>query len=87
MTKDRYIVERLGCQYIGPEQRDAPYTYCGCTQLHKDSVYCELHYPRVYEAGSGLRRRHKDARRAAAVWDIESDMNAVIAELEAEGFL
>jgi hypothetical protein len=39
----------------------------------------------VYQLGSAVRRK-KDARRAQAVWDIESEFNAVVQELVDEGY-
>jgi hypothetical protein len=39
----------------------------------------------MYQKGSALRKRHKDIRRAEAVWDIESLFHEAVAELEAEG--
>jgi hypothetical protein len=39
----------------------------------------------VYQKGSNLRKRHKDIRTANSVWDIESEFNAALEELAAEG--
>lgn len=49
------------------------------------SSYCVHHYPQIYQVGTAVRRR-KDARRAAAVWDIESAMNEAVQELIDEGY-
>jgi hypothetical protein len=40
----------------------------------------------MYVKGSALRKRHKDTRRADAIRQLVSDFNAVIEELENEGF-
>ena len=76
-----------GCQWIGQEQDYAPYTLsCPCSPVQGRS-YCPEHLARVYQLGTALRKRRKDIRRANAVWDIESDLNSVLEELESEGFL
>lgn len=66
------------CQWIGDGE--------GCTH---DAVagrsYCAEHLQRVYQAGSAVRRK-KDARRAAAVWDLESEFNQAVQELVEEGY-
>jgi hypothetical protein len=40
-----------GCQYIGPEQTNTPFTFCGKKTLAGKS-YCEDHYWVVYKKGS-----------------------------------
>jgi hypothetical protein len=40
----------------------------------------------VYQKGTNLGRRKKDERVAAQVWDLESEFNLAVEELEAEGF-
>jgi hypothetical protein len=40
----------------------------------------------MYVKGSALRKRHKDTRKANALRQLVSDFNAVIEELESEGF-
>jgi hypothetical protein len=49
--------------------------------------YCELHLWQVYQKGTNLGKRKKDARIAAQVWDIESEINSIVEELESEGVL
>lgn len=76
------------CQWIGPVEstehvRLQP-TCCKPVVLGKS--YCADHVWTVYQEGTAVRRK-KDARRAAAVWDIESAMNEAIEELVEEGFL
>jgi hypothetical protein len=66
------------CTWIGDGE--------GCTHTAQaGSSYCAEHHSRVYQVGSGVRRK-KDARRAAAVWDLESEFNAAVQELIDEGF-
>lgn len=90
MDADRKWVQSLGCQYLGPDydpqQHKGVTPYCGCKPVVGTSVYCSTHYPLIYAEGTALRKRHKDIRRAQAVWDLESAFNEAVAELEAEGF-
>lgn len=66
------------CTWIGEGE--------GCTHTALEGrSYCVHHFPRVYQEGSAVRRK-KDARRAAAVWDLENALNEAIAELEEEGY-
>ena len=68
----------MKCQWIGEGE--------GCDHLAEPGKsYCATHYARVYNVGTAIRRK-KDARRAAAVWDLESEMNIVVQELIDEGF-
>lgn len=48
--------------------------------------YCSEHIWFVYKEGSAQGKRKKDAKIAAAVWDLESEFNSAVEELEAEGF-
>lgn len=80
-----------GCTYLDPSYNArthdytiSPTPYCGCRVL-ENKLYCEEHYPIVYQAGTAQRRRHKDIRVAARVQDIGSLFNDVVAELESEG--
>lgn len=79
------------CTYLGPSfdpQRhdySQPVPYCANPSLPGKS-YCAEHYPVVYNAGSALRKRHKDMRRADGLRQLISDLNHVVEELEAEGF-
>ena len=77
------------CTYLAPDydartSRISPAPYCGCTLMREGSSYCNEHYPIVYKEGSGQRKRHKDIRSAAYVWDMESMFNEIVLELEAE---
>ena len=79
------------CTYLGPDfdprtwdYNAQPTPYCGCA-TNGHSSYCAEHYPIVYNVGSGLRKRHKDIRRAEAVHTLESLFHECVAELESEG--
>ena len=75
------------CEWIDPKDEGPLYSY-GCTaEPLAGKCYCAEHYSRVYAQGTALRKRKKDIRTANAVWDLESVMNEVIAELESEGVL
>ncbi len=68
----------MKCQWIGNGE--------GCThEALAGHSYCAEHYAVVYQTGTAVRRK-KDARRAAAVWDIESAMNEAVEELIEEGY-
>ena len=68
------------CQYLGDGKH-----VCGKPTV-KGRSYCEEHLHIVYQKGTARARRKKDERVAAAVWDIESEFNAAVEELIAEGF-
>lgn len=72
----------MNCQWIGDNPRMRP--VCECIAV-KGRSYCEDHLFRVYQKGTNLGKRKKDMRIADAVWDIESEFNTAVAELEAEG--
>ena len=69
-----------GCAYLGTAA-----VPCGCAVVQGRS-YCETHLWRVYQKGTAVHRR-KDARRAAQIWDLESELNRALEELEEEGEL
>lgn len=70
----------MKCQWIGNGE--------GCQhEVVAGRSYCEHHLWQVYQKGTNLGKRKKDQRIAAAVWDIESEFNAAVSELEDEGFL
>jgi len=73
------------CQYIGSTGIHTG--ACGCAVVSAHSSYCETHHAAVYQVGSGRATRHKDIRTANSVWNLQSELNEAIAELEAEGFL
>ena len=53
------MIEKMGCQYIGPEQYDnrhSPIQYCGKPNI-KGKSYCEEHYPMMYQKGTATSKR------------------------------
>ena len=68
------------CTYLGDST-----TPCGHPTLPGKS-YCAEHYAVVYQAGTARPKRRKDIRIANQVWDLESEMNAAVQELEQEGY-
>lgn len=67
------------CQWIGNGEG------CSHTAVNGRS-YCEEHLWKVYQKGSNLGKRKKDTRVANTVWDLESEFNRAVEELESEGF-
>jgi hypothetical protein len=55
------------CQFIGPEQTNAPFTMCGRTPF-PGRAYCEDHVWKVYKKGTsvGNRRKIKEIERELA---------------------
>ena len=49
--------------------------------------YCLEHSAKMGQRGTRLRKRHKDIERANHIWDLTSEFNEVVAELEREGEL
>ena len=67
------------CQYLGE------HTVCTCTApVVPGRSYCEQHLWQVYKAGSAVVRK-KDVRTAAAVWDLQAELDSIIEELIEEG--
>ena len=59
----------------------------GCTHTAiAGRSYCTEHIHLVYQEGTARAGRKKDIKVADAVWDIESEFNAAVQELEEEGF-
>lgn len=70
------------CEYIEPDG-----TACSCNkEVVPGRNYCEDHLWLVYQKGTRLGQRKKDARRAATVIDIVSEINAAVQELIEEGY-
>lgn len=86
MNIDTQLIRKEGCQWVGPEQdpQRAPLVFCGCKDLHGESVYCEEHYHRVYAKGTALRKRHKDIRKKQAIEDLRQLIYDIAEELEDE---
>lgn len=72
------------CKWIGNSPKMQP--TC-CKPTVEGRSYCEDHMWLVYQKGSALGKRKKDARRAQAIWDIESEFNIAVEELIEEGEL
>jgi len=68
------------CTYLG-----SSLIPCGCPTVYSKS-YCIEHVGLVYKIGTARARRVKDIKVAAAVWDLESEFNAAVEELIAEGY-
>lgn len=47
-----------GCQYIGPEQVEPPYTYCGW-EVFPGKSYCEDHVWVVYKKNTSVGNKKK----------------------------
>jgi len=70
------------CQYIGSEQKEWPYTFCGQKSVPGKS-YCAEHYHQMYKKGSsntGARKMEKLINKELA--DLE--LNKLIAEQESD---
>ena len=80
-NSDYAILKPKGCTYLGSALHP-----CGSLDLVEGKLYCSDHYAVMYQKGSALRKRKKDTRRADAIRTLISDFDAVIAELESEGF-
>ena len=53
-TVAQKLVEKMGCQYMGPDQDPKESVkYCGHPVL-KGKSYCATHYPMMYQTGSAL---------------------------------
>lgn len=72
------------CQYIGSDKTRVG--SCKDTVLHNHSSYCLHHYTQVYQGGTARRVRHKDIRTANSVWDLQSELDQAIKQLDEEGF-
>lgn len=48
------------CQYIGPEQKNYPFTPCGC-KTFPGKNYCEEHVWTVYKKGTSTGNKRKIA--------------------------
>ena len=80
MANTTHNTQVTECTYLGNST-----TRCGHPTLPGKS-YCAEHYAVVYQAGTARAKRKKDARVAAAVWDLESEFNAAVEELIMEGY-
>ena len=83
------LLEKEGCQYIGPDQdpRKDMITYCGCKVVPGKS-YCQEHYDIMYVKGSAITKGRSASRVAQKQrWDgeISELMWEIYEELLAEG--
>ena len=90
---DRQLLRRDGCTYLGPDYDSRtwdynakPTPYCGCKDLHGDSLYCKEHYPLMYSRGTALRKRKKDLKRVDKIREIEQLVRDCAEELEESGW-
>ena len=70
------------CEYIGPNQTHAPFTFCGQKSIVGKS-YCADHYHKIYKKGSsatGAKKMEKLIEKELA--DLE--LSRLIAEQEAD---
>ncbi len=63
------------CEYIGPEQKEWPYTPCGCQTL-TGKAYCGEHYYTVYKKGSATagRRAEKEVEQEIAALKLQQEI-------------
>ena len=86
------IIEREGCQYMGPDQdpRKGPVTICG-HKVIDGKAYCAEHYPVVYMVGSSITKLGRSAGGVAkkqqgwAPGELEDLLQECYDELVAEG--
>ena len=84
------MVERMGCQYMGPNQDPRePVQYCGKPNL-KGKSYCEEHYSLMYQTGTATSKKRSAAIVAKkqhewAPGELEDLMMEVYQELIDEG--
>jgi hypothetical protein len=64
------------CEYIGPEQKEWPFTMCGCQAL-TGKAYCGEHYWKVYQKGSAIAGKRKERA-------IEKELEAITKAQEAD---
>jgi protein-disulfide isomerase len=71
------------CNYIEPYPLTA---MVRCEHDHgPDDQYCPEHKALMGQRGTRQRTRHKDIARANHIWDLESEFNEIVLELELEG--
>jgi hypothetical protein len=84
------MIERMGCQYMGPIQDpSASVQYCGKAVL-KGKSYCAEHYPMMYQTGTATSKKKSAAivARKQHEWapgELEDLMMEVYQELIDEG--
>ena len=84
------MIERMGCQYMGPDQDPRePVQYCGKVVIAGKS-YCAEHYPMMYQTGTATSKKKSAAAVAKkqhewAPGELEDLMMEVYQELIDEG--
>lgn len=84
------LIEKMGCQYMGPNQDPRePVQYCGKPNLPGKS-YCAEHYPMMYQTGTATSKKKSAAAVARkqhswAPGELEDLMMEVYQELIDEG--
>jgi hypothetical protein len=73
------------CEWIDPNPLESM-NRCSVLQA-PGCKYCDQHQAAFGQKNTRLRKRHKDLRVAAAIWDLESEFNEAVTELIAEGEL
>lgn len=63
----RTTLKEEGCQFIGSEQKEWPYTPCGSRVIDGKS-YCHEHYYTIYKKGTSVngKRREKEVEKEIA---------------------
>jgi hypothetical protein len=70
-----------GCQYIGPEQKEWPYTMCGCKTI-TGKVYCGEHYHLIYAKGTSVNGKRRERAVEQEIEDLKRQQE--IEEMENE---
>jgi len=77
--------EAKQCEWIEPYPLDST-ERCTAHAVPR-GLYCTAHQMRGVQAGTALRRRHKDIRRANHIFELSSLFDEVVAEMIADGEL
>jgi hypothetical protein len=78
-------IAKEGCQYIGPDQKEWPYTVCG-KKAKPTKCYCEDHYSMMYKTGTATSGKRKQKALEAELKELEAglELQNLIAEQEAD---
>ena len=79
------LIEKEGCQYIGPDQdpRLGPVKMCG-HKVIDGKAYCAEHYPVVYMVGSSITKLKRSASPVAQKQRWEGEISELMWELYEE---
>lgn len=61
---------KITCEWIGPDQKNPPYHYCGAKVLAGKS-YCGDHYWKIYKKGSASAGRRNEKAIDAEIADLK----------------